>query len=77
MIGQHGGLSNAAFIGPREKLEAFLSAVTDQTYVYVLCRPDRTPFYVGKGVHRRVFAHEAEARQNHPIGESNPFKCNV
>lgn len=77
MTGQGNELANAAFTGSRDKLEAFLSALGDQTYVYVLCRPDRTPFYVGKGVHRRALAHEAEARQNHPIGESNPFKCNV
>ena len=31
-------------------------------YVYVLCRPDGSPFYVGKGVNQRVFQHEAEAR---------------
>ena len=31
-------------------------------YVYVLCRPDGTPFYVGKGVQHRCFHHEAEAR---------------
>jgi hypothetical protein len=31
-------------------------------YVYVLCRVDGTPFYVGKGVQHRCFHHEAEAR---------------
>jgi hypothetical protein len=31
-------------------------------YVYVLCRADGTPFYVGKGVQHRCFNHEAEAR---------------
>lgn len=31
-------------------------------YVYVLCRSDGTPFYVGKGVQHRCFHHEAEAR---------------
>ncbi|HEX8554666.1 MAG TPA: GIY-YIG nuclease family protein [Sphingomonas sp.] len=31
-------------------------------YVYVLCQPDGTPFYVGKGVQHRCFNHEAEAR---------------
>ena len=31
-------------------------------YVYVLCRADGTPFYVGKGIQHRCFQHEAEAR---------------
>ena len=33
-------------------------------YVYVLCRSDGTPFYVGKGVGLRIFQHEAEARNS-------------
>jgi hypothetical protein len=31
-------------------------------YVYVLVRPDGEPFYVGKGLGKRLFNHEAEAR---------------
>lgn len=31
-------------------------------YVYVLCRPDGSAFYVGKGTKHRVFCHEADAR---------------
>jgi uncharacterized protein len=31
-------------------------------YVYVLHKPDGTPFYVGKGIGDRVLHHEAEAR---------------
>ncbi|WP_428333010.1 GIY-YIG nuclease family protein [Novosphingobium sp.] len=37
-------------------------AVSAPHYVYVLCRADGTPFYVGKGVQHRCFHHEAEAR---------------
>jgi uncharacterized protein len=31
-------------------------------YVYILCRPNGAPLYVGKGVGDRVLNHEAEAR---------------
>jgi uncharacterized protein len=66
------------FEGKRSDLELFLKkSVNDKFYVYLLCRPDRTPFYVGKGIDRRVFHHEMEAHQAHPVGETNPFKCNV
>lgn len=65
------------FEGDRIGTEAFLKAQAGRFYVYLLCRPDGRPFYVGKGSNRRVFEHEAEALRNHPIGESNPFKCNV
>jgi hypothetical protein len=42
-------------------------------YVYVLCRPDGSPFYVGKGVKLRVFQHDAEARNS----KSLTHKLNV
>ncbi len=32
-------------------------------YVYLLCLPDDTPFYVGKGSGRRVLRHAIEARR--------------
>lgn len=66
-----------AFSGGQEGAEQFLAGHRGKFYVYILCRPDGRPFYVGKGLHRRAFEHEAEARRNHPVGESNPFKCNV
>lgn len=69
--------ATALLDGDQITVEGFLKSHTGKFYVYVLCRPDGTPFYVGKGSSRRVFEHEAEARRNHPIGESNPFKCNV
>jgi hypothetical protein len=63
------------FQGIRADAEAFLRQHRGRYYVYV--RPDARPFYVGKGQNRRAFEHEMEALRAHPIGESNPFKCNV
>lgn len=65
------------FEGHRAAAESYLRSIAGKYYVYLLCRPDRLPFYVGKGINKRALEHEAEARRHHPIGESNPFKCNV
>lgn len=65
------------FAGVRAEIDSYLRTIAGRYYVYVLCRPDGRPFYVGKGINRRALEHEAEARQHHPIGEANPFKCNV
>ena len=71
MSGPHPELDGAVFLGPRPELERYLVTLSGQSYVYVLCRPDRRPFYVGKGVNRSVLAHAAEARQNQGVGEPN------
>ena len=68
--------SKVVFEGDRQGADDFLRFV-DGYYVYVLCRPDGTPFYVGKGTKRRAIEHELEAVRHHPIGETNPIKCNV
>ena len=65
------------FEGDRAAVDAYLRTIPGRYYVYLLCRPDGRPFYVGKGLNRRALEHEAEARRHHPIGEANPFKCNV
>lgn len=65
------------FEGDRSAAETYLRSIAGSYYVYVICRPNGQPFYVGKGLNRRALEHEAEARRNHPIGETNPFKCNV
>lgn len=36
---------------------------TKQHYVYELCYPDGTPFYIGKGQKKRVYMHEINARK--------------
>ncbi|MFK5979824.1 MAG: GIY-YIG nuclease family protein [Rhizobiaceae bacterium] len=67
----------SAFEGYRTELDTFLSTNSGKYYVYELCRPNGDVFYVGKGLNRRVIEHELEAVRHHPVGESNPFKCNV
>lgn len=41
-------------------------------YVYLLVRPNKKVFYVGKGKNDRIFQHEIEARRGHKC-----HKCNV
>lgn len=63
------------FLGSQKQCKSFLSDLGGH-YVYVLRRPDRRPFYVGKGQNKRVFDHENEAR--HPNDrKSNAYKLNV
>jgi hypothetical protein len=47
-------------------------SILPRFYVYVLCRPNGKPFYVGKGSKMRVFGHEREARRG-----CKCHKCNV
>jgi hypothetical protein len=44
------------------ELSAALKTIDRRFYVYVLFRPNGQPFYVGKGIGRRVFNHETEAK---------------
>lgn len=65
------------FSGSRHEAQSFTTSRSEGYYVYVLCRPDGRPFYVGKGKGSRLVQHELEALRHHPVGETNPFKCNV
>ncbi len=82
MKADHSGLrtidvGRPIFSGTREDAYAFVSRRQEGFYVYILCRPNGRPFYVGKGKGNRLVQHELEALREHPIGETNPFNCNV
>jgi hypothetical protein len=51
-----------AVAGDGDGIARHLDAASKPFYVYVLRRPCGEPFYVGKGVSRRVLQHEADAR---------------
>lgn len=47
-------------------------SILPRFYVYILCRPNGKPFYVGKGSGKRIFDHDAEAR-----GGCDCHKCRI
>lgn len=66
------------FEGLRDEATQFLCrSFSARWYTYMLCRPNGTPFYVGKGSGRRILNHELEALRQNLAPRSNPLKCNV
>lgn len=69
----HALLSTAVGMAGRTIRSTDMSTIPQpHFYVYVLARPNGKPFYVGKGVGRRVYRHEEEARSGCPC-----HKCSV
>jgi len=67
--------TGALLVGSQDVCQAYIRNIQG-FYVYILRRPDRRPFYVGKGSGPRVVHHENEAR--HPNDRlSNIYKLNV
>ncbi len=58
--------------GLRREAEAIVQE--KRHYVYTLAYPDGRVFYVGKGVSKRIIAHESEVRRGDVV---NPYKANV
>jgi muconolactone delta-isomerase len=64
--------SDAARFDHTEDYFGFFASDQGLFYVYILYRPNDQPFYVGKGVHDRIYFHEKEARRGHEC-----HKCRV
>ncbi|MBR6412686.1 MAG: GIY-YIG nuclease family protein [Alphaproteobacteria bacterium] len=60
--------------GTKEQVHNFLKTEPHEFYVYVLCEPNKTPFYVGKGCGNRIFQHEYEAARS---ASRNPYKTKM
>jgi uncharacterized protein len=66
------------FEGTEAEARSFLATLASGSfYTYLLLRPNRQPFYVGKGTGLRVLQHGLEALRNSLAPKSNPFKCNT
>ena len=60
--------------GTKEQVKKFLKKDSNGFYVYLLRKPNKTPFYVGKGCGNRVFQHEYDAEHS---ACCNPYKVKV
>lgn len=66
------GATNTPGAANRKDRSAMGSIASPRFYVYILCRPNGKPFYVGKGTGRRVHRHDDEARRG-----CRCHKCNI
>jgi hypothetical protein len=60
-----------------KKIKEEIAQTKFPVYIYILHKPDGTPFYVGKGGHKRIEFHEKEAKKDYYWLGKNTLKTST